>query len=331
MLKRISILLLTILMAAPVMAQPEERCECMFAPKKGQFEIDLVMGQSQFFNDSYGLYYLLPKADGSAIGIGSNASAEMKGYEPISGMGNEYISADLSTYVLNLSSISENNLSNIIGLQGRYFVANRWDVNFMASYNMNMTPSKDFIEPEGSFDIDAMSSEAFKNPDISYTPAKVGVGDIYGSKAIQGAVTNSLYTQIGTNFYFPTRNERINPYIGVFGAFKMARIEAYYPYTGEMLLSDIYDSKIQDDLKYEEISVYRASQRAGQVLGFGAGLTAGFQYSVLPGLILGFEVQPVAMQYSLIHLQVAGQDPYFAKNYNLRAFALPQLKVGFRF
>ena len=314
------------------MAQPEESCECMFAPKKGQFEIDLVMGQSQFFNDSYGLYYLLPKADGSSIGIGSNASAGFTGDEPVSGLGNEYISADLSTYVLNLSSISENNLSNVIGLQGRYFVANRWDINFLASYNLNMTPSKDFIEPEGSFNIDDMSDDkSFSHPDISYTPAKVGIGDIYGSKAIQGSVANSLYTQIGSNFYFPTRNERINPYVGVFGAFKMARIEAYYPYTGEMVESDVFDSKLQDDLQYEEISVYRASQRAGQVLGFGAGLTAGFQYSVLPGLIVGFEVQPVAMQYSLIHLQVAGQDPYYAKNYNLRAFALPQLKVGFRF
>lgn len=331
MLKRISILLLTILMVAPAMAQPEERCECMFAPRKGQFEIDLVLGQSQFFNDTYGLYYLLPKADGSSIGIGSNAEAGFTGNEPVSGLGNEYISADLSTYVLNLSNISENNLSNIFGLQGRYFVAHRWDVNFLASYNLNMTPSKDFIEPEGSFDIDEMSAASFKTQDVSYTPAKVGIGDIYGSKAIQGAVTNSLYTQIGSNYYFPTRNERINPYVGVFGSFKMARIEAYYPYTGEMVESDIYDVNTAEDLQYEEISVYRASQRAGQVLGFGGGLTAGIQYSVLPGLILGFEVSPVSAQYSLIHLQVAGQDPYYAKNYNLRAFALPQFKLGFRF
>ncbi len=308
----------------------------MFAPRKGQFEIDLVLGTSQFFNDQNGLYYLLPKADGSSIGLGLNTPADLKGYEPISGLGNEYISGDYSTYVLNLSSISENNLSNIVGLQARYFIANRWDINLQAAYNMNLTPAKDFIEPEGSFDIDEMSGVDFKDIDVTYTPAKVGIGDIYGSKAIQGAVTNSLYTQLGSNYYFATRNERINPYIGLFGSFKLARIETYYPYTGEMIRSDIYTEAdkakgLQDQAYFEDIQTYRAAQRGSQVLGFGAGITAGVQYSILPGLILGFEVAPVAYQYSLIHLQLQGQDSYYAMNHNLRAFALPQVKLGFRF
>jgi hypothetical protein len=39
----------------------------------------------------------------------------------------------------------------------------------------------------------------------------------------------------------------------------------------------------------------------------------------------------VCYQYTLLHLQVGGQDPYYATNHNLRAFAFPQLTFGFRF
>lgn len=333
MLKKLSILLLTILMVVPAMAQPKESCECMFAPKKGQWQIDLVLGQGQFFNDAIGLYYLLPNEDGSSTGI-SLTQIFPNVYEgEIMGLGNSYISADLSTYVLNIGSLNANSLVNIAGLQGRYFISNRWDINLMAAYNVNMQPSKDFIEGQYS----QLSVDA-RHLDVSNTKVLVGVGDIYAQKAILGAVTNSLMAQVGSNFYFNVKNPRINPYIGVFGQFKMARIESYYPYTGQVV-EDITNWAVTESgvgvslssgLEYEDIAIYR-TQRAGQVLGFGAGITAGVSYAVAEGLILGFEVAPVAYQYSLMHLQVAGQDAYFAMNHNIRAFTYPQLKLGIRF
>ncbi|MFA6895283.1 MAG: BT1926 family outer membrane beta-barrel protein, partial [Bacteroidales bacterium] len=301
MLKKLSILLLTIFMVVPAMAQPEESCGCMFAPKAGQWQIDLALGQGQFFNDYSGLFYLLPNADGTSTGIG----------------GTSYISSDLSTTVLNIGSLNYNSLTNIAGIQGKYFISNRFDINLMGAYNVNMQPDKDFIEGE-SFGLSGVV-----NP--SENEVTVGVGDIYAQKAILGAVTNSLMVQIGSNYYFKVKNPRINPYLGVFGQFKMARIEAYYPYTGETVESDTGDNLDED------IAIYRASGRAGQVLGFGGGITMGVGYSLAPGLILGFEVAPVAYQYSLMHLQVQGQNAYYAMNHNLRAFTYPQLKIGIRF
>ncbi|MDD2594250.1 MAG: BT1926 family outer membrane beta-barrel protein [Bacteroidales bacterium] len=341
MLKKLSILLLTIFMVVPAMAQPKESCECMFAPKKGQWQIDLVLGQGQFFNDITGLYYLLPNADGTSTGIGlSSAITAYSGESEILGLGNDYISADLSTYVLNTGSLNANSLVNIAGLQGRYFVSNRFDINLMAAYNVNMQPHKDFIEGVST----GLGYLNQRHLDPSYVTPTVGVGDIYAQKAILGAVTHSLMTQIGSNYYFNVKNPRISPYLGIFGQFKMARIEAYYPYTGQTVTDDTNfggttqnppagsgDASSSSGVGYDDIAMYRASGRAGQVLGFGAGITAGVGYSISEGLILGFEVAPVCYQYSLMHLQVQGQDAYYAMNHNLRAFTFPQLKLGIRF
>jgi hypothetical protein len=324
MLKKLSILLLTIFMVVPVLAQPKESCECMFAPKKGQWQIDLVLGQGQFFNDATGLYYLLPDADGTATGIGIDELGELE----YLGLGNEYISADLSTYVLNNGSLNLNSLVNIAGIQGRYFISNRFDINLMAAYNVNFQPHKDFIEGDVTI-IGAGTTHI----DPSYVDVKVGVGDIYAQKAILGAVTNSLMAQIGSNFYFNVKNPRINPYIGLFGQFKMARIEAYYPYTGQKIedISNTGGTTGSSGVAYEDIAVERTSNRAGQVLGFGGGITMGVGYAISEGLILGFEVAPVAYQYSLMHLQVQGQNAYYAMNHDLRVFTYPQLKLGIRF
>lgn len=322
----------------------------MFAPQKGQWQIDLTLGQGQFFNDVQGLYYLLPSADGSPIGLGLNILG--LGNQEILGLGNDNISADLSTYVLNIGSLNVNSLVNIVGLQARYFVADRWDLNILGAYNVNMQPRKDFIE--GAFTDDGNLNVDHIDP--SQVNVRVGVGDIYAHKAILGAVTHSLMTQIGSNFYFNTKNPRINPYIGVIGQFKLARIEAYYPYTGQTVQDDTNFGgttgngpqvpAINDPLgqnpnwnqpstgsgaQFDDIALHRAALRGSQVFGFGGGLTAGVSYSLAPGLILSFEVAPVLYQYSLLHLQVQGQDAYFAMNHNIRAFAYPQLKLGIRF
>jgi hypothetical protein len=222
----------------------------------------------------------------------------------------------------------------------------------MGAYNVNMQPRKDFIE--GAFTDDANLNVDHIDP--SRVNVRVGVGDIYAHKAILGAVTHSLMTQIGSNFYFHTKNPRINPYLGVMGQFKLARIEAYYPYTGQTVdddtnfggttndgpqVPDIDDPLGNNDnwnqpstgsgTQFEDIALHRAALRGAQVLGFGGGLTAGISYSLAQGLILSFEVAPVLYQYSLLHLQVQGQDAYYAMNHNIRAFAFPQLKLGIRF
>lgn len=310
---------MTILLVVPAMAQPKEGCECVFAPKAGQVQFQLNVGTGQFFNDMTGLYYMLPDEDGTAMGIGSDKNTLEPGT-----YGNAYISGDLSTLLTNSGSMNFMTRNYTVGM--KVFVSDHININLSGAYMLNMQPKKDFIEGE-SYQIDDLN---IKDYDVSITPATVGVGDIYASKAILGAVTNKLMVQLGTEYYFNTRNERIFPYIGVFGQFKMARIESLYPYTGQMVDTDYPAGEGYPDMAKEEVDMYRAS-RGGQALGFGGGINIGVEYALMEGLFVGVEVAPVCYQYTLLHLQVGGQDPYYATNHNLRAFAFPQLTLGFRF
>ena len=131
-------------MVVPAVAQPQESCECMYAPKKGQFQVNLGFGQGQFFNDFNGLYYLLPNADGTSLGLGFLPA----NYKEVAGLGNNYISADLSTYAINIGSLNLNDLTNIAGVQAKYFLTNHIDINLSAAYNVNLQPHKDYIEGE---------------------------------------------------------------------------------------------------------------------------------------------------------------------------------------
>ena len=306
-------------MTVPATAQPKESCECAFGPKKGQWEISLNLGRGQFFNDANGLYYLLPAEDGTAIGVGSNAHT----LEMVAGTGNDHVSADIATYVLNTGSMNANSIINIAGIQAKYFISDNWAISFGGAYNMNMQPGKDYQEGQKSF-IDPEGYDPLNPDDIT---GKVGVGDIYGQKAVLGVTSNSGIANLGVDYYFHiNRAPRVTPYLGVLGQFKIARIDSYYPFTGQLMKDDIET----EGLIYEEVDVYRAN-RAGNAMGFVVGLNFGVDFSVTENLILGINVAPVAYQYNLIQLQVMGQDTYNVYNHNISVFKYPQLKFGFRF
>jgi hypothetical protein len=232
----------------------------VFAPKAGQFQFQLNVGTGQFFNDMTGLYYMLPDEDGTAIGIGSDANTLEPGT-----FGNAYISGDLSTLLTNTGSLNFMTRNWSVGM--KLFLTDHININLSGAYILNMQPSKPFQEGE-RYDIAGLN---FKDYDISVTPATVAPGDDYAQKAILGAVTNRLMVQLGTEYYFNTKNERIFPYLGVFGQFKMARIESFYPYTGQYMPTDYPAGEGYPDMANEEVDLYRTS-RGGQALGFGARL-----------------------------------------------------------
>ena len=320
MLKRLSILIMTILLVVPAMAQPQEGCECVFGPKAGQWQFNLNVGAGQYFNDFTGLYYMLPDEDGTATGIGIDSQELDVTY----GLGNAYISGDLSTLLTNSGSLNYTLKNYSVGV--KYFLTDHIKLNLSGAYILNMQPSKAFQEGE-SF---SMAGLNFRTLDVSIADAVVEPGGIYAQKAILGAVTNRLMVQLGSEYYFYTKNQRIFPYLGVFGQFKMARIESFFPYTGQYMPTDYAAGEGYPDMAFEEVDLYRAN-RGAQALGFGGGINFGIEFALLEGLFIGAEVAPVCYQYTLLHMEVGGQDPYYASNHNLRAFAFPQLTIGVRF
>lgn len=319
MIKKLCILLLSVASVAPITAQQYSSSDASFAPKKGQWQVSAVIGNNQMFNQD--MTYLLPNYWNP-----NNNSYPQVG---LGGYGQQ--SNDPGVY-LNLGNLNSNSLVNLIGIQGKYFLTDRWDVNLMFSMNINATPKKDYIE--GDYTVEEMP--------------------IMASKYMEGRISNAWNVAIGSNYYFNTKNERINLYVGGLLGWQMGRIETVTPYTGEYYDdSNDYqnsdgtnigtgDTDSNEDLPMGEgdvnmnegkdpVQLYTPNSRAGQIFGLKVAGVAGIEYSLSPGLILGFEVQPVAYRYDHIQICPKGQAAYKVGHHNINFFATPNLKIGFRF
>lgn len=320
MIKKLCILLLSVASVAPIAAQQYSSGDASFAPKKGQWQVSAVIGNNQMFNQD--MTYLLP----NYWNPNNNNNYPQVG---LGGYGNQ--SNDPGVY-LNLGNLNSNSLVNLIGIQGKYFLTDRWDVNLMFSMNINATPKKDYIE--GDYTVEEMP--------------------IMASRYMEGRISNAWNVAIGSNYYFNTKNERINLYVGGLLGWQMGRIETVTPYTGEYYDgSDDYqnsdgtnigtgDTDSNEDLPMGEgdvnmnegkdpVQLYTPNSRAGQIFGLKVAGVAGIEYSLSPGLILGFEVQPVAYRYDHIQICPKGQAAYKVGHHNINFFATPNLKIGFRF
>lgn len=321
MIKKLCILLLSVASVAPIAAQQYSSSDASFAPKKGQWQVSAVIGNNQMFDQS--MNYLLP-----------NYWSPTNQYPQVGLGGYGQQSGDPGVY-LNLGNLNSNSLVNLIGIQGKYFLTDRWDVNLMFSMNINATPKKDYIE--GDYTVKEMP--------------------IMASKYMEGRISNAWNVAIGSNYYFNTKNERINLYVGGLLGWQMGRIETVTPYTGEYY-DDSNDYQNSDgtnigtgqgtgetdgpdigfgdgETNMEEgkdpVQLYTPNSRAGQIFGLKVAGVAGIEYSLSPGLILGFEVQPVAYRYDHIQICPKGQAAYKVGHHNINFFATPNLKIGFRF
>ena len=290
MIKKLCTILLAALVAAPSMAQLSKSSEkegVVFAPQKGQWQVSMVFGHNGFYNQN--TTFLLPRYDN--LGHGSVGLPN----------GGTTTSGNLDRY-LNINGFDNNSVVNIAGLQVKYFVSDCWDINLSFGMNIDITPSKDYVEADKTV------------PDMV----------IPSQDYINAQTKNNWYVTVGTDRYFKTKNPRIHPYVGAAVGFQMARIEIMEPYTGET----VYD----EDLGEEELQqVYLAGGKAGQIFGLKAAGVAGIEYSLTQGLVLGFEFQPLAYRYDIIQIAPQGFDKYNAGHHNIKIFDMPVLKLGFRF
>lgn len=295
MIKKLCTLLLLATLSAPLLAQTASSNGegVIFAPQKGQWQVSMFLGGgNKFYNEN--TTYLLPRFTNTSgeVGLPNGGSLE---------------SGNLSTY-LQIDGLNGNNLTNIIGFEGKYFLSDCWDINLQFSMDINLTPKKDYIEGEATV------------PDM-IIPAQ---------KYINAQATNNWYVGVGSNRYFKVSNPRIHPYLGAALGFQMARIETSEPYTGETYADgeDEGDDEVGSGLPTQ---VYLSGSRAGQMFGIKAAAVAGIEYSLAPGLVLGFQMQPVAYRYDVIQICPKGFDKYNASHHNIKLFDMAVLKLGIRF
>lgn len=320
MIKKLSTLLLLAMMSAPILAQTISSKKCdgvMFAPQKGQWQISMFLGGgNSFYNEKTD--YLLPTFTNvtGSVGLGAvNGTNASQGYM------NQYLQID---------GLNNNSLTNILGFEAKYFLSNCWDINMQFGMDINLTPSKDYVEGDNTVSDMIIPAQQY----------------------ISARMTNNWYVAVGSNRYFKVSNPRIHPYLGASVGFQMARIVTTEPYTG-----DTYDDKIYGDAVTGEpgvtapsgsgntdantntnvnenglpMQVYLSGSRAGQAFGVKAAGVAGIEYSVAPGLVLGFQFQPLAYRYDVIQICPKGFDKYNASHHNIKIFDMPVLKLGIRF
>lgn len=298
MIKKLCTLLLLTCTAAPILAQQYSSNDgASFAPKKGQWQVSVLLGNGKFFDENTS--YLLPKITNTSGEVGlPNGGTDHSG--------------DLNSY-LNIGGLNTNSLVNVAGIEGKYFVSDSWDINFQFSMNISLTPKKDYVDGNGEV------------PDM-IIPAQ---------SYINAQMTNNWYTSIGSNYYFKTRNERIHPYIGAALGFQMARIETTEPYTGKTFKDSGESGKSEESAPSESTElpeqVYTAGSKAGQMYGFRAAAVAGIEYSIAKGFVFGFEMQPLAYRYDVIQICPKGFDTYNVSHHNIKIFEMPMVKLGFRF
>ena len=210
---------------------------------------------------------------------------------------------DLNDYLL-IDGLNDNSLTNILGFEAKYFVSDCWDINMQFSMDINLTPKKDYVDG-----------------DYQTVPDMI----IPAQEYISARMTNNWYAAVGTNRYFKVSNPRIHPYLGASVGFQMARVETTEPYTGEFT-----DGVVEGDVELPT-QVYLSGSRAGQMFGIKAAGVAGIEYSVAPGLVLGFQFQPVAYRYDVVQICPTGFDNYNASHHNIKIFDMPVMKLGIRF
>ena len=310
MIKKLCILFLSALAIVPSMAQyGNSKDDASFRPKKGDWQVNLNMGAGQFFNELNGMNYLLP------------TYINESGYVPDLGLSYGYTanqSEDIGIALDLGAAFNDNSIVNIASIQGAYFLTDRIQLNAFFSLDMNVTPKKDYME-----------SAYYEDDDPLNLP---------GYKYMEGRVSSKWMLGVGGNYYFPTRNERINLYAGGMVGFQMGRVETVTPYSGEMIEDNVTDDEGQTDGEQlegesgkEPIELFRPTNKAGTVWAIRGALVTGIEYSIMKGMILGFEVQPAAYNYTVLRIQPQGMASYNAAHHNIRVLACPSLKIGFRF
>lgn len=313
MIKKLCILFLSALAIVPSMAQyGNSKDDASFRPKKGDWQVNLNMGTGQFFNELNGMNYLLP----SYLDGYGNTNVPDLGLDAYGLTANQ--SEDLGIALDLGAAFNDNSIVNIASIQGAYFLTDRIQLNAFFSLDMNVTPKKDYME----------SAYYEKNDPLN----------LPGYKYMEGRVSSKWMLGVGGNYYFPTRNERINLYAGGMVGFQMGRVETVTPYSGEMIEDNVTDDEGQEDgeqidgeTEMEPIELFRPTNKAGTVWAIRGALVTGIEYSIMKGMILGFEVQPAAYNYTVLRIQPQGMASYNAAHHNIRVLACPSLKIGFRF
>ena len=197
-------------------------------------------------------------------------------------------------------SANNNDASNMIGVEGRYFITNNIALKLSGGAIIRDTPSRMNIESASDFSGD--------NNQIL----------IPNYAAVKSDEQVDINLNIGAEYHFESRFNRVSPYVGFTVPFYYARRSMYDP----SIISGASGQPVIVDI----------GNRHLEVIGTGAQLVAGLDFYLLEGFYIGIETKPASYIYSYSgNSPGLGLEQLEADSHTSSFLAQNFLKLGFRF
>ncbi len=245
-----------------------------FGPAKGDFSGAVLFGRGSFLSTGLDV----PNAPGS------NAGWYVLGTAPYQ----------------NSVEAGSNDVSNMLGVEGKYYISDKFALKISGGAIYRGTPPRDFIPGV----IDPAS------PNATWIPN-------YNAVVQDERVDANL--NIGADFIFPSKKfDRIYPFAGFNIPLLYGRRSLYDPTItanpdGSFVITDV-------------------GVRHAEVIGFGLQATAGIDYYIAKGFFIGFEFKPVSYVYAYNRkIPAPGLEVLEADTHTWSLFSQIYFKVGFNF
>ncbi len=198
-----------------------------------------------------------------------------------------------------INFITGNNVTNMAGVEAKYFISSELAIRFSGSGSINSSPALDAV------------------------PAVVMDNEVLlpGHRMTTGRTLGQFVSTLGADYYFATGRERVHPYAGA-------------QFNGGYGVMEIFDGYRGIDMSNpndpQPINIW--DKRIGEVWGLGGSLVGGIDYFLAEGFFLGFEVKVASYMYTGKHLfHQAGMDAQGVGVHNTAFLAMPMVKLGFSF
>jgi hypothetical protein len=200
---------------------------------------------------------------------------------------------------LNIVEANYNDVSNMVGVEGRYFFSDKVALKISGGAILRNTPP--IVNIPG------------------YTPSSTPISVwIPAYNAVEQKSNVDMNINIGGDYFFPSSKfERVFPYVGANIPFFYGRRSAYDP-----TIQDVNGIPTIVDIGLRHV----------EMIGFGLQSVAGIDYYLAEGLYFGFEFKPVSYVYAFNRKSPGpGLDIWEAETHTWTFFSQVFFKLGFRF
>jgi hypothetical protein len=269
-----------------------------FLPQKGDFSGAILFGRGNFLNSGLqvsqtpSLTAVAP-TPGSPSGLG------------VTYQYNWYVGGT-SPYN-NTVQANDNNVTNIIGGELRYFLLDRLALKLSGGAIISNTPARGNVP--GFIVTD-------KDGNVTTTAAAW----LPAYNAVVADSRSDININLGVEKHFAPKYSKLSPYAGLTVPFFYGRRSQYDP--------TINDAKNPSD----PLFIVDIGVRHAELVGFGLQSVAGLDYYLMEGFYFGFEMKPISYVYSYTTMRPGpGLPVQKAENHSVSFFAQTFLKIGFKF